>query len=94
MKTPEELTALKAEVEAVKEKLADLTEEELKQITGGTDGRGEVWFCKYCCTATFQTWAGVGEGWDRDGNKHMCDLWVCERCECTNYRDINTGRLI
>ena len=31
---------------------------------------------------------------DRDGDKHMCDLWVCERCECINYRDINIGRLL
>ena len=35
MKTQEELTALKAEVAALKEKLAELTEEELEQVTGG-----------------------------------------------------------
>ena len=35
MKAPEELNALKAEVESLKEKLAGLTEEELKQVAGG-----------------------------------------------------------
>ena len=36
MKTKEELTALKEEVETVSRKLADLTIEELEQVTGGT----------------------------------------------------------
>ena len=35
MKTKEELNALKEEVEAVNEKLRELTEEELEQVTGG-----------------------------------------------------------
>ena len=35
MKTKEELTALKEEVEAVNKRLAELTEEEMKQVTGG-----------------------------------------------------------
>ncbi len=94
MKTKEELNALREEVEALQTKLAELSEEELKQVTGGTANQSEIWFCKYCCTATMQTWIGVGPGWDRDGQKHWCDLWQCERCECTNYRDVNTGRLI
>ena len=37
MKTKEELNALKEEVEALNKKLAELTEEELKQVTGGVD---------------------------------------------------------
>ena len=37
MKTPEELNALKEEVEAVSRKLHELTEEELAQVTGGMD---------------------------------------------------------
>ena len=37
MKTKEELDALKEEVEAVNEKLAELTEEEIAQVTGGVD---------------------------------------------------------
>ena len=94
MKTAEELKALKEEVEALNKKLAELSEEELKQVSGGTANRGEILPCKYCPEWTFQTWIGVGAGWDGDGNKHMCDLWLCEKCNCTNYRDINTGRLI
>ena len=94
MKTKEELNALKEEYEALNRKLAELSEEELAQVSGGEDGQGELFYCKYCSTVTFQTWTGVGAGWDRDGNKHMCDLWLCEVCDCTNYRDINTGRLI
>ena len=36
MKTKEELNTLKNEVEALKAKLADLNEEELMQVTGGS----------------------------------------------------------
>lgn len=35
MKTKEELNALKAEVETLNKKLAELSEDELKQVTGG-----------------------------------------------------------
>ena len=35
MKTKEELNALKEEVEAVNEKLQELTEEEIAQVSGG-----------------------------------------------------------
>lgn len=35
MKTQKELEALRGEVKALKTKLAELTEEELKQVTGG-----------------------------------------------------------
>ena len=35
MKTPEELNALKAEIEAINRKLAELSENELKQVAGG-----------------------------------------------------------
>ena len=37
MKTQEELNALKEEVVTLNEKLKELTEEELKQVTGGYD---------------------------------------------------------
>ena len=37
MKTQEELNALKEEVEAVNEKLAELTDEEIKQVSGGLE---------------------------------------------------------
>ena len=35
MKTPEELNALKEEVEALNKKLRELTPEELEQVSGG-----------------------------------------------------------
>ena len=38
MKTKEELNALKVEVETVNKKLAELTEEELTQVSGGAAG--------------------------------------------------------
>ena len=37
MKTKEELNALKEEVETLNQKLAELTDEELAQVTGGDD---------------------------------------------------------
>ena len=37
MKTKEELNALKEEVEAVNEKLAELTPEEIAQVNGGLE---------------------------------------------------------
>lgn len=38
MKTKEQLSTLKEEFENLKTKLADLNDEELKQVTGGTTG--------------------------------------------------------
>ena len=43
MKTKEELNALKEEVEALNKKLAELTEKELSQISGG-----ENCYCSTC----------------------------------------------
>ena len=37
MKTKEELNALKEEVDTLNKKLAELTEEELKMVSGGRD---------------------------------------------------------
>ena len=44
MKTPEELKTIKKEVESLNKKLAELTDEELAQVTGG-DGSNEyfIW---------------------------------------------------
>ena len=39
MKTKEELNALKEEVETLNEKLHELTDEELEQVTGGFEPR-------------------------------------------------------
>ena len=38
MKTKEELNALKQEIETLNKKLAELTDEELAQVTGGATG--------------------------------------------------------
>ena len=45
MKTKEELNALKEEVEAVNEKLQELTEEELEQVNGGIGEAKLRYFC-------------------------------------------------
>ena len=42
MKTKEELNALKEEVETLNKKLAELSEEELTQVSGGRMGIGKV----------------------------------------------------
>lgn len=42
MKTPEEINALKAEFAELHRKPAELTEEEMKQITGG-GSKGEIY---------------------------------------------------
>ncbi len=44
MKTKEELNALKEEVETIGKKLAELTEEELAQVTGGVSCDGKLGF--------------------------------------------------
>ena len=45
MKTKEELDALKDEVEALTKKLAELTEEEMVQVSGGQEKDDMI----YCC---------------------------------------------
>ena len=47
MKTAEDLNALKEEVEALNEKLHELTEEELAQVTGG-EGAVTLCWCPEC----------------------------------------------
>ena len=43
MKTAEELNALKNEIEALNKKLAELSEEELAQVTGGLAPGRRYW---------------------------------------------------
>ena len=50
MKTQEELNTLKAEIEALNRKLAELTEEELALVTGGD---------------TACNWGKIGDDWDK-----------------------------
>ena len=42
MKTKEELNALKEEVETLNKKLHELTDEELAQVTGGSDAHRDA----------------------------------------------------
>ena len=49
MKTKEELNALKEEVEALNKKLAELTDEELAQVAGGSVEM-EIRVCEECGT--------------------------------------------
>ena len=44
MKTREELNALREEVEALSKKLAELTEEELKEVAGGLAPGRRYWY--------------------------------------------------
>ena len=48
MKTKDELNTLKEDVETLNKKLAELTEEELEQVSGGEDSF--IWMCKHCGT--------------------------------------------
>ena len=47
MKTKEELDALKDEVEALTKKLAELTEEEMVQVSGGQE-KDDMIYCPTC----------------------------------------------
>ena len=48
MKTKEELNALKEEVEALNKKLAELTEEELEEVSGGGGNLYLGYECSKC----------------------------------------------
>ena len=47
MKTPEELNVLKEEIETLNKKLAELTKEDLAQVTGG-EGAVTMCWCPEC----------------------------------------------
>ena len=82
MKTKEELKALKEEVETLNKKLAELTDEELAQVTGGK-GAGEGdhvaskqgWFCAVCNEVTTSNEEAAANGY---------------HCKVCNYK-FNTG---
>ena len=59
MKTKEELNALKEEVETLNKKLAQLTEDELKQVSGGL--APSIGFDE----------SGYDTVWEKDGNNVM-----------------------
>ena len=70
-----------------------LSDEELEAVAGGK-GQKEM-FCKYCLRVTPQTYVKEDKGWDTDGRPHYrCALWLCPVCNCTNYYDIESGKLL
>ena len=76
MKTPEELNALKEEVEAMNKKLADLSDEELKQVSGGV---GNLLRCPKCgnwMVATYRPMPGA------PGVTYR--VFVCQNPYCRN----------
>ncbi len=76
MKTKEELNELKSEVESLNKKLAELTEDELKQVNGG------LAFIKMVCRNPNCNYVIFWTG---------CDGWgpfECSKCgQKTLYRD-------
>ena len=61
MKTKEELQALKEEVENLNKKLTELTEEELKMVSGGGIFGPTTWMrCSSCGHTTL--WNGIYNG--------------------------------
>ena len=79
MKTKEELNALKEEMETLSKKLAELNEEEMKQVTGGAYEGGDICFlCGGKLEFTVHTSGGVS--W-----------YHCTGCGKTLIYDPNTG---
>ena len=79
MKTKEELNALKEEIESMNKILADLTEEELKQIFGGemSESGYTVLACDRC---------GYEITWPGTGYRHWVHYGVnCEKCDSKSY---------
>ena len=58
MKTKEELNALREEVEALSKKLAELSEEELKEVAGGLAPGRRYWY----------SMGGENDGFESFGN--------------------------
>lgn len=73
-KTQEELNKIKEEIESLNKKLAELTEEELKQFIGGIgpdNGMVSDW-CPFCGCVDFK----------KDESYRLCDreIWHCGKC--------------
>ena len=78
-KTQEELNAIKEEVEAMNKKLAELTEEELKQVSGGLGpslGKKKKKYCVECgyVACTFPEGMILSRGFDE----------MCPQCGAMN----------
>lgn len=79
MKTKDELNALRNEVDALNKKLAELNEDELKEITGGADVRPEHQYYK---------WKGIyyTKLYSDCPGQNDCGCMKCpHRHECTDF---------
>ena len=76
MKTKEELNALKAEVETVSRKLAELTEEELAQVAGGEDNGIISTQCPFCAEY---------KDYYRIDYSYKIEHWHCGKCGDLTY---------
>ena len=76
MKTKEELIALKEEVEALKKKLAELTEDELKLVAGGEDNGMIAGQCPFCAEY---------EDYKRIDYSYKIEHWHCGNCGDLTY---------
>lgn len=69
-----------------KREFIELSENELKNVSGGTEiGGTRRKPCKYCNTLTTQTYMGKGTGYRYDMKYEDCDLFECSICNNTNY---------
>ena len=90
MKTAEELNALKEEVEVLNKKLAELTEEELKHVTGGVlSYRGETnieasTVSVFSCGAISDA-AGSGHGKRAAANTHAATILCVTICDIAPF---------
>ena len=79
----------------MEEKKIPLREDEMRNVTGGTElGYSGGFFCKYCGRDQFQIYKGIGKGWDTKGEGWNCHLYECQSCHCTNYYRVDNGVLI
>lgn len=77
MKSPEELNALREEVEKLNKKLADLSEEELKHVTGGLE-RNKSYVCNNPICIRYGQHVGVSIAGPEPGGRGNC--LVCNYC--------------
>ena len=76
MKTKEELNALKEEFESLNKKLAELSEEEIAQVTGGEDNGIISTQCPFCAEY---------EDYYKTDHTYKIEHWHCGKCGDLTY---------